>query len=122
MRISIQQLGLLDPFSMKCREPSHGVTRDCKWSTMTLQVVSLSKSKQHRTENNRSWLTTRSQVIKPWLLKIHHDKSCHTFMKPDVTSSDCSVDRSEKERCLKTLGLLAQNELARVLFSLTLIL
>ena len=51
----------------------HGIPRDCKWSTMTLQVVSLSrqsKSEQNWTENNRSWLSTCGQVIKPWLLKI----------------------------------------------------
>ena len=34
----------------------HGVTRDCKWSTMILQVVSLirpSSRKQHGTKNNK---------------------------------------------------------------------
>ena len=55
---------------------------------MTLQVVSLfkrSSRKQHGTENNRSWLSTCSQVIRPWLLKIQHGKPCHTFAKLDVS-------------------------------------
>ena len=66
----------------------HGVTCDCKWLTMTLQVVSLfkrSSRKQHGTQNNRSWLSTCSQVIRPWLLKIQHGKPCHTFAKLDVS-------------------------------------
>ena len=65
----------------------YGVTRDCKWSTMTLQVASLirrSRRKRHRTENNRSWLSTCSQVIRPWHLKVQHAKPCHTFKKLDV--------------------------------------
>ena len=64
-----------------------GVTRDWKQSTMTLQVVSLirpSKSKQHGTKNNRLWLSTCSQVIKPWLLQIQHGKPCHTFAELGV--------------------------------------
>ena len=55
---------------------------------MTLQVVSLirrSSRKQHGTENNRSWLSTCSQVIRPWVLKIQLDKPCHTFAKLDVS-------------------------------------
>ena len=64
-------------FAQRC----HGIARDCKQSTMTfmfflrglktilqyLQVVSLSlvsDSKQHGTENNRTRLSTCSQVIK----------------------------------------------------------
>ena len=65
----------------------HGVTRDCKWSTMTLQVVSLirlSSRKQHGAENNRSWLSTCSQVIRPWHLKVQHGKPWYTFKKLDV--------------------------------------
>ena len=65
----------------------HGVTRDCKWSTMTSQVASLirrSSRKQHGTENNRSWLSTCSQVIRPWHLKVQHSKPRHTFKKLDV--------------------------------------
>ena len=66
----------------------HGVTRDCKWSTMTLQVASLirrSSRKQHGTENNRSWLSTCSQVIRSWRLKVQHGKPCHTLKKLDVS-------------------------------------
>ena len=54
---------------------------------MTLQVVSLirpSKNKQQGTQNNRSWLSTCSQVNKPWLMKIQHGKPCHTLLKLDV--------------------------------------
>ena len=54
---------------------------------MTLQVASLirrSSRKQHGTENNRSWLSTCSQVIRPWRLKVQHGKPCHTFKKLDV--------------------------------------
>ena len=54
---------------------------------MTLQMVSLirpSSRKQHGIENNRSWLSTCSQVIRPWLLKIQHGKPCHRFAKLDV--------------------------------------
>ena len=54
---------------------------------MTLQVASLirrSSWKQHGTENNRSWLSTCSQVIRPWRLKVQHGKPCHTFKKLDV--------------------------------------
>ena len=54
---------------------------------MTSQVASLirrSSRKQHGTENNRSWLSTCSQVIRPWHLKIQHGKPCHTFKKLDV--------------------------------------
>ena len=52
---------------------------------MTLQVVSLislSSRKQHRTENNRPWLSNCSQVIRPRLLKIQ--QATHTFAKFDV--------------------------------------
>ena len=65
----------------------HGVTCYCTWSTMTLQVVSFlrpSSRKQRGTENNRSWMSTCSQVIRPWLLKVEHGKPCHTFAKLDV--------------------------------------
>ena len=39
---------------------------------------------QHGTENNRLWLSTCSQVIRPWHLKVQHGKRCHTFKKLDV--------------------------------------
>ena len=67
---------------------------------MTLQVVSLirpSKSKQHGTKNNRSWLSTCSQVIKPWLLKIH-GKPCHTFAKLDAPEQELDVKKTWKRR------------------------
>ena len=53
---------------------------------MTLQVSLIRRSsrKQHGTENSKSWLSTCSQVIRPWLLKIQHGKPCHTFAKLDV--------------------------------------
>ena len=54
---------------------------------MTLQVASLirrSSRKQHGTENNRPWLSTCSQVMRPWRLKVQHGKPCHTFKKLDV--------------------------------------
>ena len=35
-----------------------------------VSLITSSKSKQDGTENNRSWLSTCSQVIKPWLLTI----------------------------------------------------
>ena len=57
---------------------------------MTLQVAFLirrSSRKQHGTENNRSWLSTCSQVVRPWHLKVQHVKPCHTFKKLDVFSS-----------------------------------
>ena len=34
-----------------------------------------------------SWLSTCSQVIRPWLLKIQHGKPCHTFAKLDVLNT-----------------------------------
>ena len=57
---------------------------------MTLQVASLirrSNRKQQGTENNRSWLSTCSQVIRPWHLKVQHGKPRHTFKKLDVSVS-----------------------------------
>ena len=69
------------PFSINCRELSHG---SC---TITLQVVSLirrSSKEQHGTENNTSWLSTCREVIRAWLLKIQHGKPCHTFAKLDA--------------------------------------
>ena len=66
---------------------------------MTLQVVSLirrSSRKQHRTENNRSWLSTCSQVIRPWLLKIQHGKPCHTFAKLDVPCLPCGLAKTNE--------------------------
>ena len=65
----------------------HGVPRDCKWSNHDIESVSLtrpSKSKQHRTENNKLWLSTCCQLIKPWLLKIQQGEPCHTLAKLDV--------------------------------------
>ena len=62
---------------------------------MTLQVASLirrSSRKQHGTENNRSYLSTCSQVIRPWHLKVQHGKPRHTFKKLDVTESDLKPD------------------------------
>ena len=49
-----------------------------------VSLIRQSSRKQHGTENNRSWLSTCSQVIRPWLLKIQHGKPCHTFAKLDV--------------------------------------
>ena len=62
----------------------HGKYRGFK----SLQLVSLSrlsKSKQHRNENDRLRLSTCGQVIKPWLLEIQHGKGCHTLAELDVT-------------------------------------
>ena len=47
-------------------------------------MIRRSSRKQHGTENNRSWLSTCSQVIRPWHLKVQHGKPCHTFKKLDV--------------------------------------
>ena len=84
----------------------HGITRDCKWSTMTLEVASLirrSSRKQHGTENNRSWLSTCSQVIRPWHLKVQHGMPCHTFKKLDVFYS---IERQfQANETLKNLAM-----------------
>ena len=84
-------------FLIKFREPSHGsctdamvyhvIASDQLWHLQMVSLTRPSKSKQHRTENNRSWLSTCSQVIKPWLLKIQHGKPCHTLSKLDVSLS-----------------------------------
>ena len=53
---------------------------------MTLQVgffIRPFKSKQRKAENDRSWLSTCSQVIKPWLLKlcVYVQNCCHLCLK-----------------------------------------
>ena len=63
---------------------------------MTLQVASLirpSSRKQHGAENNRSLLSTCSQVIRPWHLKVQHGKPCHTFKKLDVSPGNKCCSR-----------------------------
>ena len=52
--------------------------------------------KQHGTENNRSWLSTCSQVIRPWHLKVQHGKPRHTFKKLDVPAVHCTESREDR--------------------------
>ena len=74
-------------------------------------LIRRSSKKRHGTENNRSWLSTCSQVIRPWHLKVQHGKPCHTFKKldevfsyhplgMDLESSNTKPSRNQAERFL----------------------
>ena len=70
MRRKVHSVGdtIVHPFSIKFRKPSSGSCTDVMAYHVIVSdesFIGQFKNEQHGTKNNRSWLSTCSQVIKP---------------------------------------------------------